>query len=220
MDDIKVHPNRWLRWLSSRPVAMISFIMLMMLTGLVTYQLIRPLDVVSDWTITIIDPVETRKVGNRTLPVFRPNDTLLIRSTSHKLMDIGGNATRSLICEETDTNYEHEIFLDALPVNRKSGPTPFRDTAIILPDVAQYDGLPRICKLHVSIVYKNVALFRNHIEEQSSSSFIIEEFKLDRKQIREKVLELNSRIERLKGELERMDLAGEEAIDGTRFERE
>ena len=220
MDDIKVHPDRWMRWLSSRPVAMLSFIMLMTLTGLVGYQLFRPLDVLTDWDITIIDPVETRKVGDRTLPVFRPNDTLLIRSTSHKLMDTSGTATRSLICEENDINYEHEIFLDASPVGRKPGATPFRDNAIILPDVAQYDGLPRVCKLHVSIVYRNVALFRHHTEEQSSPSFIIEEFKLDREQIAEKVLELSSRIEQLKDELERMELTGEEAIDGTRFERE
>src|SRR5690606_7888845 len=118
-------------------------------------------------------------------------------SQSTKLMDARGTTTRTLVCAPTPRQAEREIQLDVIPATRPPGYSPPRESAITLPDVTQYDGLPRSCRLIIDIVYQKIALARNHTEHAESDLFLVEEVRLTPKEAKEQIEGLIRRIEEL-----------------------
>ena len=158
----------------------------------------RPLDVLQNWTIEITDV----KSYNGTKPIFNPGDTLVFNSSSTKLIDASGNATRTIVCEAAGDRKAREIQLDILPTTRPAGVNPPRDNAITIPDVTQFDGLPRDCYLHIAVCYDDVILWRDHCEEESSIVFTVEEsVGIDAAEVKRQINDLREQIKALEDQL-------------------
>lgn len=156
----------------------------------------RNIDVLQDWTVTV-KQVHGTKNG---LPIYNPGDSLVFVSTSTKVADASGTTTRMIVCDATERQKAREIQLDTLPATRPPGKNPPRENAIVVPDVSQFNGLPRTCSLHIDICYDNVILWRDHCEHAQSNKFLVEESKLDADAIKKNIEDLRNRVK----ELERM----------------
>lgn len=189
---------RFLRETWSGTWGKISVVMLAVLLILFVYQLFRPLNVLDDWEIQTSGATEYTVINGVRMPVYNPGDSLVFTSTSKKVAEAQGTTTRMIVCESTETQETREIQLDTLPATRPTGVNAKRENAIIIPDVAQFDGLPRICRLVIDIGYQNVALWRNHTEHAETERFVVEERRLDAKAIEDEIKRLNEEIENLK----------------------
>ncbi len=193
-------------WLSRRPTTVLSLLFLLMIATLFVYQLVRPLDVLEDWRIELTPAKEYKVVDGRRLAVFHPNESLIFTSTSEKVSHANGNTSRTLVCEATTDQEEREILLDVIPAVKEPGFAPERASSIILPDVVQFNRLPRICRLVIDITYTNVSLWRNHSEHAETEPFIVEELQLTPQQMRDEIEKLKLLILELEKRLENQPL--------------
>lgn len=184
-------------WLRKHPTIILNLIFLLAAASIFLFQLIRPIDVLQDWKLELAPAREYRVIDGRRLAVFNPNESMIFTSTSRKVASASGNTTRSLICEPTQDQDEREILLDILPATKDIGFNPERASSIILPDVVQFNRLPRICKLTIDITYVNVSLWRNHSEHAETEPFIVEELQLTAQEIRDQLQKLYELIDQL-----------------------
>lgn len=195
----------WWRWASARPTVIINLVGLAVIIigggAYLTYQSFRPLDVLRDWHIAISSPQAFKTVDGKRLPVYHPGESLVFTSTSVKLIDVTGLTSRMIVCDATDKLKEREIQLDTSPATRPAGYNPARENAVVVPDVTQFAGLPRTCRLVIDIAYENVALGRGYNEHAQTGDFIVEEEPLDAASIRRQISDLNARIKDLEKKL-------------------
>ena len=185
------------RWLRRHPVAIINIGFILAAVGLFIFLLYKPIDVLVDWKIEITD-VKTYRDGKA---VYNPGDTLIFKSSSKKLVSTEGVTSRSIICEATATQQAREIQLDTLVAARPAGKNPSRDNAITLPDITQFDGLPRNCYLSFDVCYKDVILWRDYCEHNQTPAFIVEEEVLDANKLKQQIEELTAKIKSLQDQL-------------------
>lgn len=183
------------RWLSKRPRAVLNVGFILFIIGLAIWVMVRPLDVLQDWTLkTSSDEVE------RGVPVFYPGETLEFTSKSVKLTDNEGTTNRIFDCDPTGKAPAREIALDKLIANRPAGYNAAKENSITVPDVIQFNGLPRTCRLVITINYE-IFPGRNLIESARTNDFIVKERSLNPKEIQEQIDKLNQRIDELEGQL-------------------
>lgn len=198
--------STWLHWAKHRPTVIINLIGISILVfgaiGWFVYQQNRSIDVLKDWEIAVSSPKETREVDGVTVAVYHPNESLVFTSKSVKLIDAEGVTTRTIVCEETATQSAREIQLDTIPATRPVGSVPKRENAITVPDVAQFAGLPRWCKLVIDVTYRDVSgTGRTQTEHAETERFLVEEAKLDTEGLLLKIQSLQDQIEELKAQL-------------------
>lgn len=196
----------WWDWAIHRPTVLVNIIgILIIVVGLsayLIYQAVRPLDVLSDWSIKTSGALQTRKVEGKIVSVYNPGDSLVFTSKSTKITEAKGTTTRTIVCEATATQAEREIQLDTLPASRPTGVSPVRENAITVPDVSQFAGLPRWCKLVIDITYENVGnTGRNHSEHAETERFLVDNPSLDPAVIRNEIKKLEERINQLESQL-------------------
>lgn len=187
----------WGQWLLARPLVIINLSFVIIMMSIFLFLMNKPLDVLQDWSLTISDVKEYRD-GN---PIFNPGDTLVFNSSSKKLVDADGVTSRVIVCAATSTRTARDIQLDTLPATKPSGINAPRDNAIIIPDVTQFDGLPRDCYLRINICYRDVVLWRDHCESQMTETFTVEERKIDPREIERQIEELRQKIKELESKL-------------------
>ena len=191
-----------IRWLLRNPIALINVIFIILIAIGFFRLMTQEIDVLAEWDVNIVEAREYRNVTindeKQSVPVFNPGDILLLISKSTKLVNANGSTARVIICAATETRPEIEIHLDSFPANRAAGKIPVRQNAIIIPDVTQFDGLPRTCRLTLDIAYSDVILWRDHNERAETSYFIVEEKILNNDSVLEKIKEIESQINRLK----------------------
>lgn len=185
-----------LHWLKTHPVAIINITFILIAVGLFLYLMNKPIDVLRNWKIEITDATYR---DNK--PVYNPGDTLVFRSQSEKLVDAEGTTTRVIVCEASGDKPAREIQLDTTPANRAAGKSPSRDNAITIPDVAQFNGLPRNCYISFDVCYQNVILWRGWCEHNRTETFIVEEAALNSKEIQKQIDGLNQKIKELQDKL-------------------
>lgn len=202
---MKLKFQEWWRWATTRPTVLVNVIgILIIVVGFVSYfiyQQTRDLDVLKDWNISTV-PTETRQIDGVPVAVYHPGDSLIFTSNSVKLTDAKGTTSRMIVCEATENQARREIQLDALPAVRPPGVNGPAENAIVLPDVSQYQGLPRWCVLSIDIVYDNVYnTGRSWSEHAQTTPFIVEENALNPTEIRKQIKELTDKITELEGKL-------------------
>lgn len=198
--------STWVRWAKHRPTVIINLlgilVIILGITGWFIYQQNRSIDVLSNWTIELSSPKETREVDGVTVAVYHPNESLVFASKSTKLIDSEGVTTRMIVCEATETQAAREIQLDTIPATRPVGSSPKRENAVTVPDVTQFAGLPRWCKLVIDVTYRDVAgTGRTQQEHAETARFLVEEAKLDTEGLLLKIQSLQNQIEELKAQL-------------------
>lgn len=198
--------STWVRWAKHRPTVIINLLGMLVIvlgiTGWFIYQQNRSIDVLSNWTIELSSPKETREIDGVTVAVYHPNESLVFASKSTKLIASEGVTTRMIVCEATETQAAREIQLDTIPATRPVGSSPKRENAVTVPDVAQFAGLPRWCKLVIDVTYKDVAgTGRTQQEHAETARFLVEEAKLDTEGLLLKIQSLQNQIEELKSQL-------------------
>lgn len=196
----------WFRWAKHRPTVIINLVGILVIVlgvaGWFIYQQNRSIDVLSNWTIELSSPKETREIDGKTVAVYHPNESLVFASKSTKLMEAEGVTTRMIVCEATETQAAREIQLDTIPATRPVGSSPKRENAVTVPDVAQFAGLPRWCKLVIDVTYKDVAgTGRTQQEHAETERFLVEEAKLDTEGLLNKIQQLELQINELKSQL-------------------
>lgn len=196
----------WVEWARHRPTVIINLIGISILVfgviGWFVYQQNRSIDVLSNWTIELSSPKETREIDGKMVAVYHPNESLVFASKSTKLIEAEGVTTRMIVCEATETQAAREIQLDTIPATRPVGNSPKRENAVTVPDVAQFAGLPRWCKLVIDVTYRDVAgTGRTHQEHAETDRFLVEEAKLDTEGLLLKIQSLQDQIEELKAQL-------------------
>lgn len=192
----------WVDWAKKRPTVIINIIGIAIIVfgaiGYLIYQQNRSIDVLTDWAIQTSAPAQTREIDGKTISVYNPGDSLIFTSKSTKLTEATGTTTRTIVCEATATQPEREIQLDSLPATRPVGNSPKRENAITVPDVSQFAGLPRWCKLVIDITYLDVAgTGRSWSEHAETDRFLVEEASLDPTEARELIKTLTERIDEL-----------------------
>lgn len=198
MSEIKLKLAGWYGWVKHRPLVIINLFFVFVILGIFVYLMNRPLDVLQNWRVELVDVVNVSESGKA---VYNPGDTLVFRSSSTKLSDAEGVTTRMIVCEATGSRGIREIQLDTLPATRPSGVNEPRDNAITIPDVTQFDGLPRDCYLSFDVCYKDVILWRDHCEHAQTPVFTVEEGHLDDKEIRDQIESLRNQIKALEESL-------------------
>ena len=198
--------STWLHWAKHRPTVIINLIGISILVfgaiGWFVYQQNRSIDVLKDWEIAVSSPKETREVDGVTVAVYHPNESLVFTSKSTKLIASEGVTTRMIVCEATETQAAREIQLDTIPATRPVGSSPKRESAVTVPDVAQFAGLPRWCKLVIDVTYRDVAgTGRTQQEHAETPRFLVEEAKLDTEGLLLKIQSLQNQIKELKSQL-------------------
>jgi len=183
----------WWAWVTHRPLVLINLSFILIILGGFIYLMNKPIDVLVDWKIEITDV----KNYNGDKPVFNPGDTLVFQSQSTKLINATGTSIRTIICEATGGRDAREIQLDSIPATRPNGVNPPRDNAIVIPDVTQFDGLPRDCYLNFDVCYTDVILWRDHCERNRTVTFTVEEASLDPATVRQQVEALEEKIRQL-----------------------
>lgn len=186
-----------LQWIKKRPVTVLNIAFIFFIVALFSFQLFRPMDVLDDWTISLSQPRSYRVVDGRRMAVYNPGGSLIFESKSTKLINAKGTTSRMIVCEATDTQDEREIQLDTLTAAKSLGVNPPRENAVTVPDVNQFNGLPRICRLVIDITYERVYLWRNHSEHAESEPFLVEEAQLTPQEVQEQIESLNQRIKEL-----------------------
>lgn len=197
--------NFW-TWLKSHPTALINMvgiaIIIFGIFGVVVYKSTQSIDVLSEWDIAISTPGEKRTIDGKEYAVYNPGDSMIFTSTSTKIRNAEGTTTRMIICDATSKFKEREIQLDTLVAGRPIGKNPSRENAIIIPDVTQFQGLPRYCRLVIDIIYKDVeGTNRDWNEHAETEKFIVEETALTTKQLLEKIQNLEKQIIDLRSQL-------------------
>lgn len=195
----------WGRWLLHHPTAMVTSIgMAVIILGGSTwliYQATRSVTVLENWSITASNAREFKVVNGQRYPVYRPGDSFVFTSRSDKLIDAEGVVARSIVCDPTEEHPLREIQLDTVPAARPAGNNPASDSAIVIPDVAKFEQLPRICRLVINITYPDVALYRSSAGRTMTDPFIVEETVLDSKAVRNRISELTNSIKDLQSQL-------------------
>lgn len=189
-----------MNWLLKRPIALLNVLFVVIIGALFFYQLVRHIDVLENWHIELAPVKEYRVIDGRRLAVYHPNESMIFTSTSRKVSKAEGRISRTLICEPTQELEEREILLDIIPATKDIGFNPQRASSIILPDVVQFNRLPRVCKLSIDITYTNVALWRNHTEHAETEHFIVEEVKLSPRELKDEIERLKQRIQDLESQ--------------------
>lgn len=215
---MKANFKAWWGWAKSRPTVLVNIIGILVIIfgfgGYLIFQANRELDVLKDWEIAVV-PTETREVDGNTVAVYHPGDSLIFTSTSVKLTDAKGTTSRLIVCEATETQARREIQIDTLVAARPPGVNARAENAVTLPDVTQYQGLPRWCILTIDIVYENVlGTGRSHTEHAETEPFLVEENILNSVEIRRQIRDLNSKISELEARLPADDaiiIIGDEA---------
>lgn len=177
------------KWLLGHPVALLNVIGIVFAFGLFFFLMEKPIDVLKDWKIET-----TQTAVGKKLPVYHPNEVLQFTSKSEKLISAEGTSTRFFECDAIGKLTAREIQLDSIPANRPPGTNPPRENAIVVPDVLQFNGLPRICRLVINVCYDNVILWRDHCEQAKSNDFRVEESKLNPAKIQEQIENLKNQI--------------------------
>lgn len=196
----------WVEWAKHRPTVIINLIGISILVfgaiGWFVYQQNRSIDVLQNWTIEVSSPKELREIDGKMVAVYHPNESLVFSSKSVKVNEAEGTSNRMIVCEATDTQAAREIQLDTLPATRPVGTSPKRENAITVPDVAQFAGLPRWCKLVIDVTYKDVnGTGRTQSEHAETERFLVEEAKLDTEGLLLKIQSLEKQTEELKAQL-------------------
>lgn len=197
--------NLW-TWFKAHPTALINLIGIAIIIfgifGYVVYKATQPIDVLSDWKIAVSQPTQKRVIDGKEVPIFNPGDSLIFTSKSVKLLSAKGTTSRMIVCDATPDFKEREIQLDTLVAARPPGVTPVRENAIVVPDVTQFQGLPRWCRLVIDVVYEDVDnTGRTWTEHAETEKFIVEEAVLNMKQLLEKIQTLEKEIVDLKSQL-------------------
>lgn len=197
--------NFW-EYSKHRPTVLVNIagllIIVFCLIGWTIYQQVRPIDVLSGWKISL-EPTRTREIDGKVVAVYRPNESLIFTSTSIKLTDAAGTTSRSIICDATELQPAREIQLDTLPATKPAGVNAGAQNAITLPDVTQYNNLPRYCFLEINVVYQNVnGTGRNWTESARTESFLVEAAALDIVELEAKIKELSAQITDLQQQLD------------------
>lgn len=187
-------------WINRHPIVVINLLFVALISFMFFYQAFRPLDVLQDWTLSLTGVREYRVIDGERYPVYHPGEVLTFKSSSVKLVDARGTTSRVLICQPTPAQEEREIQLDIIPATKPAGYSEPRENGIVLPDVAQYDGLPRTCRLIINVVYENVALWRNHTESARTEPFIVEEVRYTPAQLKAEIDRLKQRIKDLEAQ--------------------
>lgn len=205
MGETRENIRTFWEWARHRPTVMVNIFGILVIIGgflgFIIYQQNRSIDVLQDWKIAVV-PTETRVINGKTVAVFHPNEGLVFTSSSRKLIDAKGTSSRMIVCDATKTQARREIQLDTLVAARPVGENTAAENAVVLPDVTQYKGLPRYCKLVIDVVYENVlGTGRTQQEHAETEPFLIEEMVLNPAEIRKEILELNKRIKDLEKEL-------------------
>lgn len=202
---MKLKFKEWWGWAVHRPTVLVNVIgLLIIIVGggaYIVYQSVRPVDVLKDWEIAISSAPEYRMINGVRTAIYHPGDSLVFTSKSTKVENSEGTASRMIVCEAVGELKAREIQLDTLPATRPAGQNPERENAIVVPDVAQFAGLPRTCYLVIDIAYSNVALWRGHNEHAQTEPFIVEEAVLNPVAIRKQIQELNDKIDLLEAQL-------------------
>lgn len=196
----------WLHWIAQRPLAIVNLIGIIIIfvgfSGFFIFQATRDINVLDDWTIETSNARVTRVVEGTPVSAYKPGDSLVFTSQSVKVADAKGTIVRSIVCEATADQEVREIQLDTIPASRPAGKIPKRENAIVIPDVVQFEKLPRWCKLVIDITYENVhGTGRSQAEHAESDRFLVEEAVLDPAAIRRQVQEFEKRIEDLERQL-------------------
>lgn len=183
------------RWLSKRPRAVLNVGFILFIVGLAIWLMVRPLDVLQDWTLST-----TSDEQQNGMPVFYPGETMEFTSKSRKVADTTGTTNRVFDCDASGPAQAREIALDKLIANRPAGYNPPKENSITVPDVVQFNGLPRTCRLVITINYE-IFPGRNVIESASTNDFIVKERELDSTEIKRQIDQLNQRIDELEKQL-------------------
>lgn len=190
----------WVRWVAHRPIAIINVLGILIILigggGTFAYLLNKPIDVLQDWSIQTTD-----QGNNGELPSYMPGGTLEFVSQSTKVVSAEGTSTRVFDCDATASAQAREIQLSPIPANRAPGYNAPRENAIIVPAVNEFDGLPRTCRLVISVCYQDVVLWRDHCETAKTNDFLVQEEKFNPEQIRQQINDLNERIRQLEAQL-------------------
>ncbi len=180
-------------WLLNHPRALLNLCLglfgILLLAGIFVYQIVRPIDVLQDWSV------------KTTKQVYAPGSTLEFVSTSVKLVSAEGTASRIFDCDAAGEQSAREIQLDKLTANRAPGYNAPRENSIQVPGVTAFNGLPRTCRIVFNVCYDNVILWRDHCETASSNDFHVKEDELDAESVRQQIDELTERIRQLEGQL-------------------
>ena len=192
--------RQMLGYLRSRPLMIFNMLAVALLAALFAYQMLRPIDVLENWKIDLSPSAERQEVDGEYLQVYYPNESLIFTSSSIKLINASGSVTRAMICDATDDLGEREITLDMIPASRRPGEKSNKASSIIVPDVTQFNRLPRTCRLVFDIVYK-VEPFRVHTEYAESPKFIVKERNLSATEVREQIQSMRGLIEDLEARL-------------------
>ena len=190
---MKINVRKGWQWVSHRPLVLINLSFLIVILGLFIYLMNKPIDVLENWQVEITDV----KNYDGDKPVFNPGDTLVFQSKSVKLINATGTSIRTIICEASSGRDAREIQLDSIPATRPTGVNPPRDNAIVIPDVTQFDGLPRDCYLNFDVCYTDVILWRDHCESNRTVTFTVEEAALDPEDVKRQIEDLQKKIDLL-----------------------
>lgn len=194
----------WFNWVKHRPVAIINItgiaIIIFGLGGYLLYESVRPLDVLVDFSISVSMPKETRIVDGIQYAIYHPGDSFVFTSKATKLIDITGNASRMIVCEETSTQRRREIQLDNIAAVRPSGKLTPSDNAVVIPDVTQFEKLPRYCRLVINVTYDNISLNRSLSEHAETETFIVEDLVFDAKSLSDQISKLKLQLQELEAQ--------------------
>lgn len=185
-----------MKWLNTHPRALVNLVFIFIILGIFVYQLVRPIDVLTNWTVCVVSNSESDVCDEQSTEkkVYTPNRTLEFISSSTKLISAEGVTTRYIDCDATETQRAREIQLSSMIANRSPGQIPPKETSIVIPSMDEFNGLPRTCRIVFNICYNNVILWRDHCETTRTNDFIVQEETLDPEAIRLQIQELQNRI--------------------------
>jgi len=183
----------WWNWITHRPLVLLNIAFVAVILGGLFYLSVKPIDVLTDWKIELTDV----KMYDGDKPVYNPGDTLVFQSGSVKHYNATGTSIRTIICEATNGRDAREIQLDSIPATRPQGSNPPRDNAIVIPDVTQFDGLPRDCYLNFDVCYTDVILWRDSCERNRTVTFTVQEAVVKPEDVKRQIEDLQKKIDLL-----------------------
>ena len=183
----------WWNWVTHRPLVLLNMAFVLLILGGLVYLSVKPIDVLQNWNIELTDV----KSYNGDKAIYNPGDTLVFKSSSTKLYNATGTTIRTIVCEASSGRNAREIQLDSIAATRPLGVNPPRDNAVIIPDVTQFDGLPRDCYLNFDVCYTDVILWRDHCETNRTATFTVQEAVIKPEDVKKQIEELQKKIELL-----------------------